>query len=485
MADHPSKNPRQPMPEQPPEERIHNFNEVPYGYALEQAMAEASRCLRCKKPRCILGCPVEVDIPGFVAQVQEGRFHKAAQKVMETNLLPAVCGRVCPQETQCEIVCVLAKKGDPVAIGRLERFVGDWEREHGDSTLPDLAPPTGKKVAVVGSGPGGLTCAADLAKMGHAVTVFEALHELGGVLVYGIPEFRLPKHILKVEVDRLRQLGVNLMTSTVIGKLDTIEDLMAEEGFDAVFIATGAGLPVFMGIPGENLLGVYSANEFLTRSNLMRAYDPRQGDTPIAHGKRVMVIGGGNVAMDSARTALRLGADHVILSYRRSRDEMPARLEEIHHAEDEGIDFELLTCPIEFRGDENGRLASAIVQKMELGEPDSSGRRRPVPIEGSEYEEPLDVAVVAVGAGANPLISSTTPDLEINKRGYIVADPSTGATSKRGVFAGGDIVTGSATVIEAMGAGRKAAAAIDRYLADGVWPPPPPEKPAEDGEDQG
>lgn len=470
MSDRPAKAPRQPMPEQAPEQRGKNFDEVPLGYSAEVAMTEASRCLGCKKPKCVEGCPVAVDIPGFIALVQEGKFAAAARKIKETNVLPAVCGRVCPQEDQCEKVCVLGKKAEPVAVGRLERFVADYEREHGLAEKAQVAPPTGKKVAIVGSGPSGLTCAADLAKRGHEVTIFEALHDMGGVLVYGIPEFRLPKRILRVEIEALRDLGVKLLTSSVVGKLDTIEELMKEEGFDAIFIGTGAGLPVFMGIPGENLLGVYSANEFLTRSNLMRAYQFGESDTPIARGKRVMVVGGGNVAMDSARTALRLGAEKVLLSYRRSRQEMPARIEEIHHAEEEGIEFHLLTAPIEFLGDEKGRLRAAVVQKMELGEPDESGRRRPVPMEGSEFEEPIDVAVIAIGAGPNPLISSTTPDLKINKRGYIVTDPATGATSIPGVYAGGDIVTGSATVIEAMGAGRRAAAAIHEYLVGAPTP---------------
>ena len=452
------------MREQPPEERIHNFDEVPLGYTKEQALLEASRCLQCNKKPCVAGCPVAVDIPGFIALVREGKFVEAARKIKETNILPAVCGRVCPQETQCEALCVLGKKSDPVAIGRLERFVADYEREHGLTEKPAVAPPTGRRVAIVGSGPAGLTCAADLARLGHEVHIFEALHEMGGVLVYGIPEFRLPKRILKAEVEALREMGVHLHTSAVIGKLDTIEELMTEEGFDAVFIGTGAGLPIFMKIPGENLLGVYSANEFLTRSNLMRAYQFGTTDTPIARGKRVMVVGGGNVAMDAARTARRLGAERVILSYRRSREEMPARIEEIHHAEEEGIEFHLLTAPVAFLGDEEGRLRAAVLQRMTLGEPDESGRRRPVPLEGSEYEEPIDVAVIAIGTGPNPLISRTTPGLEVNQRGYIVTDPETGATSLPGVYAGGDIVTGSATVIEAMGAGRKAAAAIHEYL---------------------
>lgn len=464
MTVKPTKAPRQPMPEQAPEVRVTNFEEVPLGYSPEAAITEASRCLQCKKPACVAGCPVAVDIPGFIALVRDGKFAEAARKIKQTNVLPAVCGRVCPQEDQCEVLCVLGKKGEPVAVGRLERFVADWEREHGLMEKPQLPEPTGKKVAIVGSGPAGLTAAAELAKMGHEVTIFEALHDMGGVLVYGIPEFRLPKKILRVEIEALQDLGVKLQTSAVIGKLDTIEDLLSEEGFDAVFVGTGAGLPTFMGIPGENLLGVYSANEFLTRSNLMRAYEFGESDTPIARGKRVMVVGGGNVAMDSARTARRLGAEKVILSYRRSRTEMPARNEEIHHAEEEGIEFHLLTAPVEFLGDENGRLRAATIQKMELGEPDSSGRRRPVPMEGSEYEEPIDVAVIAIGAGANPLIRDTTPGLETNKWGYIVTDEATGATSIPGVYAGGDIVTGSATVILAMGAGRTAATAIDEYL---------------------
>ncbi len=470
MPERPTQIPRQSMTEQRPEDRVKNFEEVPLGYAAETAILEATRCLGCKNPKCVPGCPVAVDIPGFIALVREGKFAEAARKIKETNILPAVCGRVCPQETQCEILCVLAKRGEPVAVGRLERFVADFEREGKLEETPEPAPPTGHKVAIIGSGPAGLTCAADLARQGHEVTVFEALHEMGGVLIYGIPEFRLPKRILKQEIENLTRLGVKLETSAVIGKMDTIEDLMTEDGFDAVFIGTGAGAPKFQGVPGENLLGVYSANEFLTRSNLMRAYnfgqagEAGQSDTPIARGKRVMVIGGGNVAMDSARTALRLGAEKVILAYRRGRDEMPARAEEIHHAEEEGIEFHLLTVPVEFLGDERGWLRAAIMQKMTLGEPDASGRRRPVPLEGSEYEEPIDVAVIAIGTGANPIIAETTPGLAINKWGYITIDEETGATNLPGVYAGGDIVTGSATVIEAMGAGRKAAASINAYL---------------------
>ena len=464
MSDKPSKAPRQPMPERPPEERIRDFDEVPLGYTPQQAVTEASRCLQCKQPACIDGCPVAVDIPGFIRLVRDGKFLEAADKIRETNVLPAACGRVCPQEDQCELVCVLGKKGEPVAVGRLERFVADWERERGPARQPRPAPPSGKQVAIVGSGPAGLTCGADLARLGHDVTIFEALHEMGGVLVYGIPEFRLPKRILKDEVEALRNLGVKLETSAVIGKLDTIDHLMHDEGFDAVFVGTGAGLPRFLGIPGENLIGVFSANEFLTRANLMRAFEFGHTDTPIIRGERVMVVGGGNVAMDSARSALRLGAERVILSYRRSRQEMPAREEEVHHAEEEGIEFHLLTLPVELLGDEQARLHTAIIRKMELGEPDESGRRRPVPVEGSEYEEPIDVAIIAIGAGANPLISDTTPELEINDRGYIVTDEQTGATNIPGVYAGGDIVTGSATVIQAMGAGRTAAAAIHEYL---------------------
>jgi glutamate synthase (NADPH/NADH) small chain len=452
------------MREQPPAERTRNFDEVPLGYTDEQARTEASRCLQCKKRPCMAGCPVAVAIPDFIALAQAGEFAAAARKIKETNLLPAVCGRVCPQEGQCEAQCVLGKQGEPVAIGALERFVADYERERQLAERPALAPPTGQRVAIIGSGPAGLTAAAELARRGHEVHLFEALHELGGVLVYGIPEFRLPKRILKSEIDALHDMGVTLHTSAVIGKLDTIEELLREEGFDAVFLGTGAGLPTFLGIPGENLLGVYSANEFLTRSNLMRAYDSSKSDTPLARGRRVMVVGGGNVAMDAARTAQRLGAERVILSYRRSREEMPARAEEIHHAEEEGIEIHLLTAPVEFRGDEQGRLRAALLQKMELGDPDADGRRRPIPRAGSEYEEPIDVAIIAIGTGPNPLIAGTTPGLATDRRGYVVTDPETGATNLPGVYAGGDIVTGSATVIEAMGAGRKAAAAIDEFL---------------------
>jgi glutamate synthase (NADPH/NADH) small chain len=457
------KIPRQKMEEQDPRVRARNFEEVPLGYTSEEAEKEALRCIQCKNPACVEGCPVEVDIPGFIRLVLEGDYAGAAKRIKNTNALPAVCGRVCPQEIQCEQRCVRGKKGEPVAIGRLERFVADFERISGEITIPEKAAPTGKKVAVVGSGPSGLTVAGDLVKLGHEVTIFEALHKPGGVLVYGIPEFRLPKAIVAAEVDYLRKLGVRIETSAVIGKIITIDELF-EEGFDAVYIGSGAGLPTFMNIPGENLNGIYSANEYLTRSNLMKAYRFPEYDTPIVRGRNVAVIGGGNVAMDSARTAMRLGAEHVYLIYRRSRVEMPARIEEIHHAEEEGIELNLLTDPVRYIGNDNGWVVGVECLRMELGEPDQSGRRRPVPIQGSEFVIAIDTAVVAIGAGANPLIQSTTPGLETNKRNYIIADEETGQTSREGVFAGGDIVTGAATVILAMGAGRKAARAIHQYL---------------------
>jgi glutamate synthase (NADPH/NADH) small chain len=455
--------PRQPMPEQDPKERARNFKEVPLGYTAEQAMLEAARCLKCKKPGCVPSCPVEVDIPSFIALVAEGKFFEAAAKIRETNSLPAVCGRVCPQEDQCEKGCVLGKKWDPVAIGRLERFVADYDRIHGTFEMPPMDHPTGKRVAVVGSGPAGLTLAGDLIKKGHEVVIFEALHEPGGVLIYGIPEFRLPKEIVRAEVNYLKRLGVKIETDVVVGKTVTVDELIQEEGFHAVFLGLGAGLPVFMGIPGENLCGIYSANEYLTRSNLMKAYLFPEYDTPIAVGKDVVVLGAGNVAMDSARTALRLGAETVRIVYRRSRQEMPARAEEIHHAEEEGIVFELLTNPVRFLGDERGWVRAMECVRMELGEPDASGRRRPVPIQGSEFVLETDMVIVAIGTSANPLVPSTTPGLETNRWGYIVADES-GRTKKERVWAGGDIVTGSATVILAMGAGRKAASSIHRYL---------------------
>jgi len=457
------KIPRQPMPEQDPQVRKRNFDEVPLGYTPEMAKTEALRCIQCKKPECVEGCPVEVDIPGFIALVAEGKFIEAAKKIKQTNALPAVCGRVCPQEVQCEVRCVRGKKAEPVAIGRLERFVADYERAAGEVSIPKIATKTGKKIAVVGSGPAGLTVAGDLVQLGHDVTIFEALHAAGGVLVYGIPEFRLPKAIVAAEVDYLKKLGVKIETSNVIGKVATVDELFAE-GYDAVFLGTGAGLPSFMNIPGENLNGVYSANEYLTRSNLMKAYRFPEYDTPIVRGKNVAVIGGGNVAMDAARTAMRLGADHVYLVYRRSRQEMPARIEEIHHAEEEGIEFHLLTNPIRYIGNDKGWVKGIECLRMELGEPDDSGRRRPVPIKGSEFIKEVDTVVVAIGSGSNPLVQSTTPGLNTNKWNYIIADEETGQTSREGVFAGGDIVTGSATVILAMGAGRKAARAMHKYV---------------------
>jgi glutamate synthase (NADPH/NADH) small chain len=463
-ADKKQKTPRQPMPEQEPQVRARNFQEVPYGYSPETAMLEASRCLQCKKPKCVEGCPVNVKIPEFIALIADGDFSGAARKLKETNALPAVCGRVCPQESQCEAKCVVGKKGEPVAIGRLERFAADYERDQGEVSKPDIAPPTGKKVAIVGSGPAGLTCAGDLVKLGHDVTVFEALHKTGGVLVYGIPEFRLPKDIVQAEVDYLQSLGVKVVVDYVVGMLDTVDELL--ENFDAVFVGTGAGLPMFMNIPGENLNGVYSANEYLTRSNLMKAYLFPEYDTPIVKGKKVAVFGGGNVAMDASRTALRLGAEKSYIVYRRSRAEMPARDEEIHHAEQEGVDFVLLANPLSIVGNNEGWVSGVECIRMELGEPDESGRRRPVPIEGSEFILEVDTVVVAIGNGPNPLIPNTTPGLELTRWGNIVADEESGRTSRDGVFAGGDIVTGAATVIMAMGAGKKAAAAMHEYLTE-------------------
>ena len=460
------KVPRQPMPEQEAAVRKRNFEEVPIGYSKELAMKEAERCIQCKKPTCIEGCPVSVDIPGFIKFVKEGEFTKAIRKIWEKNALPAVCGRVCPQENQCEGECILSKKGDPVAIGNLERFVADIEREHGTGELPPKADPTGNRVAVVGSGPSGLTVAGDLILKGHDVTLFEAFHKPGGVLVYGIPEFRLPKQIVFSEVKFLERLGVKLECNAVVGRIVSIDELF-EQGFDAVYIGVGAGLPRFMNIPGENLVGIYSANEYLTRSNLMKAYLFPEYDTPIAKGKNVAVFGAGNVAMDSARTAMRLGADTVRIVYRRSREEMPARSAEIHHAGEEGIEFYLLTAPTRFIGNEKGRITGMECLKMELGEPDESGRRRPVPIEGSEFQLDCDLAIIAVGAGANPLLTQSTEGLELNRWGYVIADPKTGKTTKKGVWAGGDIVTGSATVILAMGAGRAASDSIHQHLTWG------------------
>lgn len=453
------------MPEQDPNKRVKNFSEVPFGLTEELAVQEASRCLECPKAPCIAGCPVEVDIPGFIALVIEKDFAGAARKIKETNALPAICGRVCPQEEQCEQVCILSKKFTPVAVGYLERFVADYERENDLVELPKMASSTGCKVAVVGSGPAGLTVAGDLTLLGHKVTIFEALHKPGGVLVYGIPEFRLPKKIVQSECDYLADMGVEFKNSTVIGKSDTIDELF-EMGYEAVFIGTGAGLPNFMGIPGENLIGIYSSNEYLTRSNLMRAFDFPTYDTPIIKGKNVAVLGGGNTAMDSVRTALRLGADNAYIVYRRSEAEMPARAEEIHHAQQEGVQFNMLTNPVKFIGDDNAKVVAMECIRMELGEPDDSGRRRPVPIEGSNFTFDVDLVVVAIGNSSNPLIPQTTPGLETNRWGNIVVNEETMLTSREGVYAGGDIVTGGATVILAAGAGKVAARAMHKFLMD-------------------
>jgi glutamate synthase (NADPH/NADH) small chain len=462
----PERIPRQEMPTRPPEERIQDFGEVAIGYSKELALTEAKRCLQCPKHPCIEGCPVSVDITGFIGLIAEGDFLGAAQKIKETNLLPAVCGRVCPQEEQCEQVCVVGKIDQPVAIGRLERFVADYEREQGAIALPEKAPPTGKKVAVVGSGPAGITVSYELLKAGHQVTIFEALHKLGGVLVYGIPEFRLPKSIVAEEIDTIKKLGGEIRLDMLIGKTRTIDQLMKEDGYDAVFIGTGAGLPMFLNIPGENLNGISSANEFLTRVNLMKAYR-EDYITPVKVGKKVAVIGAGNVAMDSARCAKRVGGKdtEVSIVYRRARDQMPARAEEIHHAEEEGIIFKLLTNPVRFIGDEKHYVKAMECVSMELGEPDDSGRRRPIPIEGSEHIMETDTVIVALGTTPRKFIAQTTPDLKTSKWGTFLVDEETGATTKKGVFAGGDIVTGSATVIKAMGAGRVAAKAINEYLA--------------------
>jgi len=454
---------REPMEQQDPHVRRHNFEEVALGFTEEQAVREAQRCLSCKKQPCVSGCPVEIDIPSFVSLVGERRFDDAIDKVREMNSLPAICGRVCPQEDQCEKLCILGKKWEPVSIGRLERFVADYQMKTGKTSVPEMPASTGKKVAVVGSGPAGLTVAGDLAKLGHQVTVFEALHKPGGVLVYGIPEFRLPKETVRKEVEYIEKLGAKVVCNFVVGKTRTIEELR-EEGFDAVFVATGAGLPYFMNIPGENLNGVYSANEFLTRSNLMKAYEFPKYDTPIKVGKRVAVVGGGNVAMDSARTAMRLGADEVYCIYRRSRAEMPAREEEIENALEEEMILRELTNPVRILGDDKGWVKEIECIKMQLGEPDASGRRRPVPVTDSEFRTPVDVVVMAIGQGPNPLVPSTTPGLKTTKWGNIIAAEVSGATSLDGVFAGGDIVTGAATVILAMGAGRTSARAIDDYL---------------------
>jgi len=454
------------MPRQDPKARARNYNEVALGYSAEQALEEAGRCIQCPKQPCIDGCPVEIDIPGFILALRDGNMPEAVKILKSKNALPGICGRVCPQETQCEEVCTLAKKDAPIAIGRLERYVADWERENmgAENTKPaNPTRPAGKKVAVVGSGPAGLTAAAELAKLGYGVTIFEALHVAGGVLMYGIPEFRLPKAIVQGEVDYVASLGVEIKLDSVVGRLVTVDELLGGD-YDAVFLGTGAGLPMFLGVPGENLNGIYSANEFLTRVNLMKAYRFPEYDTPVRIGRRVAVIGGGNVAMDSARCALRLGAEKVYIVYRRSEVELPARREEVENAKEEGIEFRLLTNPKQFFGDEKNNVVAMECYEMELGEPDDSGRRRPIVKEGSEFTLDVDVVIVALGTTPNPLIAQTTEGLETAKKGTVVAEEATGKTVKGGVWAGGDVVTGSATVISAMGAGKRAAADIDEYL---------------------
>ncbi len=450
-----------PMPKQTPEVRRRNFNEVALGYTEEQALIEASRCLQCPKPQCVLGCPVEIDIPAFIQLMKDKQFDEAIKKIKEKNCLPAICGRVCPQEEQCQKLCVLGKVGDPVSIGRLERFLADWERQTG-IVCSQNAPSTGKRVAIVGAGPAGLTAAADLVKLGHEVVIFEALHYSGGVLMYGIPEFRMPKSIVQAEAEYVKKLGVEIRVNCLVGRIFTIPELL-KTGFDAVFIGSGAGLPQFLGVPGENLGGIYSANEFLIRVNLMKAYNFPECDTPIRIGKKVAVIGGGNVAMDSARSALRLGAEEVHIVYRRSREELPARKEEIENAEEEGIIFKFLVAPTRFIGDEKGWVKTMECIRMELGSPDGSGRRRPIPIKGSEFLMDVNSVIVAIGRTPNPIIQSTTEGLQVTKWGTIVADEN-GKTNIEGVYAGGDIVTGEATVISAMGAGKTAAKAIHEYL---------------------
>jgi glutamate synthase (NADPH/NADH) small chain len=452
-----------PMPEQDPLVRSKNFQEVALGYTAEQAVEEAEKCLKCRNPKCISGCPVEVPIKEFIELIRERKFMEAALKIKETNSLPAICGRVCPQETQCEAPCIYGIRNEPIAIGRLERFVADYARANGEP-LPNLPKKIGKKVAIIGSGPAGLTCAGDLVKIGYDVTIFEAFHKPGGVLIYGIPEFRLPKDIVMAEVEYLERLGVEIKYNHVIGKIRTILELMNDDGYDAVFLGTGAGAPNFMKIPGMNLVTVFSANEFLTRVNLMKAYEFPKYDTPVRIGDRVAVVGGGNVAMDSARTALRLGAAEVTIVYRRSRDELPARLEEVHHAEEEGVHFRLLTNPTEVIGNEKGEVIGMQCIRMELGEPDDSGRRRPIPIEGSEFIIDVDTVIIAIGNSPNPIIPQTTPGLEVTRWGTIIIDEESGMTTLPGVFAGGDIVTGAATVISAMGAGKRAARGIHKYL---------------------
>lgn len=455
---------RVPVSEQDPEVRAHNFSEVCLGYTAEEAQCEASRCINCKNAQCMKGCPVAINIPGFVEQVKNGNFEAAYQIISESSALPAICGRVCPQESQCEGKCIRGIKGDPISIGKLERFVADWARENGIKPV-GVKESNGKKVAVIGSGPAGLTCAGDLAKLGYDVTIFEALHEAGGVLVYGIPEFRLPKEdVVKKEIENVKSLGVKIETNVVIGKATTVDELLKDEGFDAVFIGSGAGLPKFMGIPGEQANGVFSANEYLTRSNLMKAFK-EDSDTPIMHAKKVAVVGGGNVAMDAARTALRLGAEvHIV--YRRSEEELPARKEEVHHAKEEGVIFDLLTNPTEIIADENGWVSGIKCIRMELGEPDASGRRRPVEIPDSEFVMDVDCVIMSLGTSPNPLISSTTSGLDINNRKCIIADEEHGKTTKEAVYAGGDAVTGAATVILAMGAGKAAAKGIHEYLSN-------------------
>jgi glutamate synthase (NADPH/NADH) small chain len=452
---------RKDIPKQLPEVRKHNFNEVALGYSIETAVAEATRCIQCPKPKCVGNCPVEINIPGFIKAISEKDFATGIKLLKQKNCLPAICGRVCPQEEQCEETCILQRKNGQIAIGRLERFLADWEAEQDEMKIPEMPPSTGMKVAVIGGGPAGLTVAGDLIQHGHQVTIFEALHKMGGVLIYGIPEFRLPKAIVKREVDYLQKLGVNLVTDFVVGKTRTIDSLLEE--YHAIFVGSGAGLPWFMNIPGENLNGVYSANEYLTRLNLMKSFLFPEYHTPVKNHKRVVVVGGGNVAMDCARSALRLGAESRIV-YRRSREEMPARLEEIENAEEEGVIFDLLTLPLRYIGNEQGWVKAMEIQKMKLGEPDDSGRRRPVPIEGSEKIIAVDAVICAIGNSPNPLISKTTPGLEMGKRGNIVADEETGKTSRERIWAGGDVVTGAATVILAMGAGRKAARSIHEYL---------------------
>ncbi len=457
------KIPRQPMPTQDPEVRSHNYNEVALGFPEETAILEAARCLQCKRPKCVEGCPVGVDIPGFIERLKEGDMPGAVRSLKADNNLPGICGRVCPQETQCEALCVLSKKHDPVAVGRLERYVADWDLAH-PAPPPELPPQSGKKVAVIGCGPAGLTCAGDLARFGHQVTIFESLHAPGGVLIYGIPEFRLPKHIVHSEVDYVRSLGVEIKLDAVIGKLYTLNELLNKQGYEAVFLGTGAGLPMFMRIPGENYNGVYSANEYLTRVNLMKAYLFPEWDTPVKVGNKVAVVGAGNVAMDASRCALRLGAEEVHIVYRRSRQEVPARAEEVHHAEEEGIIFDFLTNPVEVYGDDQGWVRGMRCIRMKLGEPDASGRRRPLPIEGTEFDMDVDMVVMALGTRPNPLVFTDSGGLERTKWGTVVADEETGKSTKDRVWAGGDIVTGAATVISAMGAGKRAAADIDRFL---------------------